>query len=299
MTDFSRSLKDLKPTKKYLVAIDSDGCVFDAMGIKQRECFCPWMIACFGLQPVADAARECKEFADLFSKTRGANRHKTIVRILTELLPEHPKVKERGFKVPKFDYYCNWVNALNSLLSNDGLKQAISESNNAQEKNELKIALDWSNKVNQAVADIVRNISLFKWVSESLEKVSAIADIIICSATPTEALEREWSEHGIDKYVKVIAGQEMGTKAQHLAIMCEKYERDKILMIGDAPGDQHAARKNGVLFYSINPGNEEASWKRFYDESFDKFIEGKYAGIYESAVIKEFEGYLPENPPWK
>ena len=299
MTDFSRSLKDLKPTKKYLVAIDSDGCVFDAMGIKQRECFCPWMIACFGLQPVADAARECKEFADLFSKTRGANRHKTIVRILTELLPEHPKVKERGFKVPKFDYYCNWVNALNSLLSNDGLKQAISESNNAQEKNELKIALDWSNKVNQAVADIVRNISLFKWVSESLEKVSAIADIIICSATPTEALEREWSEHGIDKYVKVIAGQEMGTKAQHLAVMCEKYSRDKILMIGDAPGDQHAARKNGVLFYSINPGNEEASWKRFYDESFDKFIEGKYAGIYESAVIKEFEGYLPENPPWK
>ena len=60
------------------------------MGIKQRECFCPWMIAYFGLQPVAQAARESKDFADLFSKTRGANRHKTIKRILVELLAHAP-----------------------------------------------------------------------------------------------------------------------------------------------------------------------------------------------------------------
>ncbi|HBG28641.1 MAG: hypothetical protein A2Y10_00095 [Planctomycetes bacterium GWF2_41_51] len=295
----TRQLRYLKPSKECLVAIDSDGCVFDAMGIKQRECFCPWMIACFGLQPVAEAARECKEFADLFSKTRGANRHKTIARILTELLPNHPKVKERGFKVPKFEYYCKWVNDPNSLLSNECIKQAIAKSNNLQEKNELQTAIDWSNKVNQAVADIVRNIAPFKYVRESLEKVSQKADIIICSATPTEALEREWAEHGIDKYVKVIAGQEMGTKAQHLAVMCEKYSRDKILMIGDAPGDQHAARKNGVLFYSINPGNEEMSWKRFHDQAFDKFIECKYAGTYENKILEEFEGYLPEIPPWQ
>jgi hypothetical protein len=37
--DYSKALRELKPTKKYLVAIDSDGCAFDAMGIKQRECF--------------------------------------------------------------------------------------------------------------------------------------------------------------------------------------------------------------------------------------------------------------------
>ena len=97
MTNYTIELKQMQPTKDYLVAIDSDGCVFDAMGIKQRECFCPMMIAYFGLQPVAEAARQCKEFADLFSKTRGANRHKTIVRILQELLPSHPMVIERGF----------------------------------------------------------------------------------------------------------------------------------------------------------------------------------------------------------
>jgi len=299
MIDNAKPLKDLKPTKQFLVAIDSDGCAFDAMGIKQRECFCPWMIGCFGLQPVAEAARECKEFADLFSKTRGANRHKTTVRILTELLPSHPKVKESGFKVPQFEYYCKWVNDPDSLLSNDGLKQAIAKSNNPQEKTELEIAFDWSKKVNQAVADIVKDVSPFKYVHESLEKVLARADIIICSATPTEALEREWAEHGIAKYVKVMAGQEMGSKAEHLEIVSNgKYAKDKVLMIGDAIGDMKAAKKNKVLFYPINPRNEVASWKRFHDEAFDKFIRGQYAGSYEKKLMEEFDKCLPENPPW-
>ncbi|MHC4061426.1 MAG: HAD family hydrolase, partial [Planctomycetota bacterium] len=63
--DPAKALKEFKPAKEFFVGIDSDGCAFDSMGIKQRECFCPWMIAYFGLQPVALAARECKEFADL------------------------------------------------------------------------------------------------------------------------------------------------------------------------------------------------------------------------------------------
>ena len=58
-------LVEMQPQADYFVGIDSDGCAFDTMGIKQRECFCPWLIGCFGLQPVAQAARECKDFADL------------------------------------------------------------------------------------------------------------------------------------------------------------------------------------------------------------------------------------------
>ncbi|MEA1870969.1 MAG: HAD family hydrolase, partial [Candidatus Bipolaricaulota bacterium] len=60
--DYRKQLEGFRPKKDFLVCIDSDGCAFDTMGIKQRECFCPWMIAYFGLQPVAQAARECKEF---------------------------------------------------------------------------------------------------------------------------------------------------------------------------------------------------------------------------------------------
>lgn len=294
-----QTLIDLVPTKEYLVAIDSDGCAFDAMGIKQRECFCPMMIGYFGLQPVAEAARECKMFADLFSRTRGANRHQTIVRILTELLPSHPVVKARGFKVPQYPYYFAWVSNPDSLLSDAGLEKAIEASSNPEERNELELALKWSRRVNEMVAEIVRDVPPFPFVRRSLEKVYPHADIMVCSATPTEALEREWAEHGLRPYVKVIAGQEMGSKAQQLAAVSSgKYDQDKIIMLGDALGDLEAAKRNGVLFHPINPGHEEASWKRFHDEAFDRFIAGRYAGDYEDAAVSEFENCLPEYPSW-
>ena len=300
MTDPAKPLKDFEPKKKFFVGIDSDGCAFDTMGIKQRECFCPWMIAYFGLQPVAQAARECKEFADLFSKTRGANRHETIKRILTELLPTHPMTKVRGFQVPQYPHYFAWVDDPRSLLSNDGLKQAIAETSNPDARRELELALQWSERVNRAIGETVKGMPPFPYVRESLKKISLVADIIVVSATPWEALQREWEEHDLARYVEVIAGQEMGTKAEHLKYAVKgKYERNHILMVGDAPGDFKAAKSNDALFYPINPGKEAESWKRFYDEAIEKFIAGRYAGSYEEKLIAEFDECLPETPPWQ
>jgi phosphoglycolate phosphatase-like HAD superfamily hydrolase len=298
--DPAKTLKEFKPKHKFFVGIDSDGCAFDTMGIKHRECFCPWLIAYFGLQPVAQAARECKEFADLFSKTRGANRHKTAKRIITELLPEHPMTKARGFKVPQYPHYFAWVGDPKSLLSNDGLKQAIEKATDPEAKIELELALAWSERANWAIEEIVKGMPPFPYVRESLEKMQPMADVIIVSATPGEALIREWEEHGIAKYVEIIAGQEMGTKTQHLGYATKgRYEKNHVLMIGDAPGDMKAAKANDALFYPVNPGNEIESWKRFGDEAFDKFVNGEYAGQYEQKLIAEFDSYLPEMAPWQ
>ena len=300
MADAARPLKKFKPTKKFFVGIDSDGCVFDTMGIKQRECFCPWTVAVYGLQPVAEAARECRVFTDLFSKTRGNNRHKTLKRILSELLPNHPMVKQRGFKVPQPKHYFSWVDDPESVLSNDRLQKAIRKTKDPQAKKELEQALDWSRKVNKAVADIVKGIPPFPFVRESLQKIQPKADVIVVSATPDEALVREWKEHDIAQYVAVIAGQEMGTKAQHLEYATKgRYEKGHVLMVGDAPGDLKAARANDALFYPVLPGKETQSWKRFYEEAFDRFIKGQYAGAYEKKLIAEFEALLPEKPPWE
>jgi phosphoglycolate phosphatase-like HAD superfamily hydrolase len=297
--DPAKPLKEFKPKHEFFVGIDSDGSVFDTMGIKQRECFCPWLIASFRLQPVAQAARECKEFADLFSKTRGANRHKTTKRIIAELLPEHPMTKAIGFEVPQCPHYFAWVDDPESLLSNEGLKQAIEKATDTEAKKELELALAWSERVNWAIGQIVKDMPPFGYVRQALQKIRPLTDVIVVSGTPGEALRREWQEHGIDEYVEVIAGQEMGNKAQHLKFAAkEKYEKDHILMVGDAPGDMRAARANGALFYPINPGDEADSWKRFCDEAFDKFINGEYAGRYEEKLIEQFDSYLPELPPW-
>ncbi len=302
MTDVDRAkpLKDFKPKHEFFVGIDSDGCAFDTMGIKQRECFCPWLIAYFGLQPVAQAARECKDFADLFSKTRGGNRHKTAKRIIAELLPSHPMTKARSFKVPQYPHYFAWVDDPDSLLSNDGLKQAVDVASDPEVKRELEHALSWSERVNWSIGEIVKGMPPFPFVRESLEKIQPLADVIVVSATPCEALAREWEEHDIAKYVEIIAGQEIGKKAQHLDYATKgRYEKNHVLMVGDAPGDMKAAKVNDALFYPINPGDEVKSWERFHDEAFDKFINGEYAGDYEKKVIAEFDGYLPELPPWE
>jgi phosphoglycolate phosphatase-like HAD superfamily hydrolase len=298
--DPAKLLKNFKPKRKFFIGIDSDGCAFDTMGIKQRECFCPWMIGYFGLQPVAQASRECKEFADLFSKTRGSNRHKTLKLILADLLPSHPMVKARNFKVPQFPHYYAWVDDPKSVLSNEGLKKAIAEATDPQAKQELELALAWSERVNWAIEEIVKAMPPFPYVRESLEKIRPLADVIVVSATPGEALIREWEEHEIAKYVDIIAGQEMGTKAQHLEFTAKgKYEKNHVLMIGDAIGDLKAAKANDALFYPVNPGNEVESWKRFHNEAFDRFIKGTFTGSYEEKLISEFDKCLPEKPPWE
>ena len=297
--DYRKQFEGFRPKKDFLVCIDSDGCAFDTMGIKQRECFCPWMIACFGLQPVAQAARECKEFADLFSKTRGANRHVTIKRILTELLPSHPQVRARGFNVPSFPHYFAWVDDPKALLSNEGLKRSIEEAEGAKAKAELSHILAWSEKVNWAIKEIVKGIPPFPYVRESLVKLQDKADVVVVSATPLEALKREWQEHGIARYTALICGQEMGTKTEHIASIAGEYEGNHVLMIGDAPGDRRAAKSNDALFYPVIPGKEESSWKSFINEAMERFFSEGYAERYEAELSERFERALPDLPPWE
>ncbi|HAM38505.1 MAG TPA: haloacid dehalogenase [Elusimicrobia bacterium] len=294
MSDPAQALRDFKKEKDFLIGIDSDGCAFDTMEIKHKECFTPNIINEWDLQAVSKYAREASEFVNLYSKWRGINRFPALIMVF-DLLSEREEVKKRSVEMPKVDSLRKWIEK-ETKLGNPALEKIVKETNDPV----LTRTLKWSKEVNNTVAKFVRGVPPFPFVRESLEAMSKIADIIVVSATPGEALVREWKEHGIDKYVKVIAGQEMGTKKEHLAIAVEgRYDKDKVLMIGDANGDMKAAHVNNVHFYPINPGKEDASWERLYIESLKKFTEGKYAGEYEKKLIAEFNTYLPETPPWK
>src|SRR5205085_12091362 len=157
----------------------------------------------------------------------------------------------------------------------------------------------WSDAVNAAIEELVHGVPPFPLVRESLEMMNQFADAMCISQTPADALKREWAEHGLDRFVKMIAGQEMGTKTEHLQLAAAgKYPPNKILMVGDAPGDFKAAKSNGALFYPINPGSEEKSWARLFSEGLQRFFAGSYAGEYEATLVKEFDACLPEKPGW-
>jgi phosphoglycolate phosphatase-like HAD superfamily hydrolase len=293
MSDPAQVLKDFKPTKEFFVGIDSDGCIFDSMEIKHKECFTPMFVKHFSLQAVSKYAREVWDFVNLYSKTRGANRFPALVRALN-LLRERPQVIARKVNVPDTKALEEWIGR-ETKLGNATLAAEVKNGNKALAQ--VKV---WSDAVNAAVEDIVHGVPPFPLVRECLAKINEKADAMCISQTPGDALKREWAEHGIDPFVKMIAGQEMGTKTEHLKFAAkDKFPSTKILMIGDAPGDFKAAKSNGALFFPVNPGNEEVSWERLYRESLDRFFAGTYAGEYESRLVKEFDACLPEHPHWK
>jgi phosphoglycolate phosphatase-like HAD superfamily hydrolase len=295
--DPARELKEFRSHHDFLVAIDSDGCAFDTMEIKHKECFIPNTIRCFGLQAVARYAREAAEFVNLYSKWRGINRFPALIRTL-DLLRERREVAERSVSVPYLPATRAWLST-EAKPGNPALRAAI-ETARSPERDELQRVLSWSEAVNATVANIVEGVPPYPFVRECTQRASTRADIIVVSATPGEALRREWAEHDLARYVAVIAGQEMGTKAEHLRLTSSKrYEPDRVLMIGDAPGDLEAAKANDVLFYPIKPGDEADSWKQLFDGALDRFLKGQYGGQYEAAQIADFQALLPDAPPWQ
>ena len=144
---------------------------------------------------------------------------------------------------------------------------------------------------------MVHGVPPFPYVRESLETLQDEADVIVVSPTPGEALVREWEEHDIARYARVIAGQEMGTKSEHLALRRQ----------GQVPARPHAddrrrarrhkaARANDALFFPINPGHEDESLGALLQRGLWPVPGRQYAGAYEAGLIAEFERLLPEMP---
>src|SRR5882672_2142325 len=127
MSDPAQVLRDFKPTKEFVVGIDSDGCIFDSMEIKHKECFAPMFIKHFRLQAVSKYAREVWEFVNLYSKTRGANRFPALVRSLN-LLRDRPPVLARKVEAAGTAALEEWI-ARETKLGNATLAAEVKNGN--------------------------------------------------------------------------------------------------------------------------------------------------------------------------
>ena len=278
--------------KEFLVCIDSDGCVFDTMETKHKECFCPAYINFFGLQAVSKYARDAWDFANLYSKWRGVHRLLTLLKSL-EVLTDRKEVVERGFVTPQLPELRQYI-ASGNPLTNSGLEAYLEENPKSEE---MKNILAWSLDVNKRVAELVRGVPPFPHVRECLELLAQRADIVVVSATQTAALKREWEEHGLLPLLTDVMGQESGNKKQIIGSLIGNYAPGHVLMIGDAPGDLDAAHANGVLFYPICPDREAQSWAAF-GACMKAFFSGAYEGRMEAEQIAAFESLLPTEPGW-
>jgi len=292
--DYQQILRNLKPSHEFFIGIDSDGCVFDSMGVKQKEFFIPNALKYFDLFAISNIVRETWEFVNLYSVYRGGNRFTSVIKVF-ELLNERKEIKDTGFKLPDLTSLKEWVKK-ETKLGNATLRKYF-ESNYSRD---LEKVVLWTEAVNEDINKWLRNIPPFPNAVTSIKEITTLADLIIVSQTPLEALDREWDEHNLKKYISAIAGQEHGTKTEHIAMAAKnKYADNKILMIGDAKGDLDAAINNNIFFFPIIPGREDKSWEKFHNEGLARFINGTFTGIYEESLMKEFREYLPDVPPWE
>lgn len=294
MRDYLSEMKNLPQNHEFFIGFDSDGCVFDSMEVKHKECFCPAFIKHYNMQSASKYAREVWDFVNLYSKTRGCNRFWAIYHSM-KYIANRPEILARGCKVADIADLEAWM-AKESKLGNPALEAYLEKVDSP----ELRQALEWSKEVNARVKDMVHGVPPLPGVKEVLAAASQKADLIVVSQTPLEALVREWAENEMDGYVNLICGQEHGTKTEHIKYSAGgKYAADAVLMVGDAPGDYKAAAANEALFFPIIPGKEEESWAELLNNGLNKFFNKEFAGAYQQSLLDAFNASLPDTPAWE
>ena len=275
----SMDLQTFKKSKDFLVCIDSDGCAIDSMNIKHINCFGPEMVGEWGLYEWQHEILARWNDINLYSLTRGVNRFKGLLMALRE-------INEKYVKIEDLDSLAGWVEATKEL-SNNSLAMAIEEN---PESICLKKALSWSNNVNASIKRLPEEKVLpFEMVKEALIFAHERADVAIVSSANLGAIMDEWERHELLPHVDLVLAQDAGTKAHCIGELLKKgYDRDKVIMCGDAPGDMDAAERNGVFYYPIKVNLEKESWTEFIDVGFNKLIEGAYSGEYQSRKNDEF-----------
>ena len=249
----------------FVVCIDSDGCAMDTMDIKHIRFFGPLAAKYFEIKNQEVYLKEWNR-VNLFSETRGINRFKGLLLSL-EFAKEHSEAIE------DFTVFANWCNHTTSL-SNQSLEEEITKHNDPV----LVKALEWSKAVNHGIeTELVGEDKPFEGVKSALEEISKVAQIAIVSSANSEAVNSEWKRHELMPFVSEFFGQERGSKAAAIKeIKSLGFEKEKILMVGDAPGDLDAAKVNEVHFYPILFGKEKESWEMLVTKILPEFIGGHY-----------------------
>lgn len=241
----------------YIVCIDSDGCAMDTMDVKHQQYFGPLVSKFFTISD-EDRFLELWNHINLYSRTRGINRFKGLVKAL----------REHGYS-GDIQTLERWVEQTKEL-SNASLQKEIEQYPQAED---LQQALAWSVAVNEGIKELRGTDRPFEKVKEAFEQIHSFVDIAIVSSANSEAVVDEWTRHGLYPYVWKMFGQEQGSKAHCIELLKEEYPAHNILMIGDSLGDLEAASVNGVHFYPVLFGKEKESWETIASEVVPLFIE--------------------------
>lgn len=271
-------LSEYKKKKEFLVCVDSDGCAMDTMDIKHIRCFGPCMVEEWGLEQWEKEILERWNEINLYTMTRGINRYKGLSIALQEINKKYTPIED-------LDTFVQWAGN-SPELSNGALQRAIEEKDSIS----LKKALSWSKAVNESINSLSEDEKVpFEGVKEALEYAHGKVDVAIVSSANLDAVLEEWKRFGLLEHTDIVLAQDAGSKAFCIGELLKAgYDKEHVLMCGDAPGDMDAAKQNGVFYYPILVRREKQSWKEFQDTALEKLLDGTYGGDYQQKKTEAF-----------
>lgn len=243
----------------------------DTMTYKHEKFFGP--IAAKKYQ-VSDQETFQKNWEDinLYSKTRGVNRFVGLVKGLESV----------GYE--GIDNLKRWVEETSSL-SNDSLGKEVEKT----ASKDLELALEWSKEVNQAISEAEGHDQPFEGAKEALAKLDEVGTVYVVSSANRQAVEEEWTRHGLIDYVEDLYCQDRGKKEDVIkSIITNGADPSRIMMVGDSPGDLDAAQQNDVWFYPIIVGNEKRSWEHLSERLLDTLLDDKFTNDVQEDHIRAF-----------
>lgn len=270
-----------EPSKNWLVCVDSDGCAMDTMDVKHIKCFCPQWLEVFELTGYKDEATKLWLDINLYTATRGINRFAGLAAACAEM-------SRRGAAIEGLNALLTWVGQ-SKELSNPALAEYSAQHPSVC----LRKALEWSRRVNAAIAALTEEAHPYPMVLEGLRSISEQADVVGVSSANDAAVQAEWQKHGLKQYTRLLCCQEAGTKSEIIKkLLTFAYPVQNVLMVGDAFGDRAAARENGIWFYPILTGKEAASWERLTKETVPRLIDGSFDKALQDTYNFELERVL-------
>ncbi|HEL1204866.1 HAD hydrolase-like protein [Streptococcus equi subsp. zooepidemicus] len=231
-------------TEQFVFCVDSDGCAMDTMTYKHQLFFGPLAADYFA---VADQVSFLKEWdrINLYSRTRGVNRFVGLVMGL------------EFAGVSGIDALKKWVQETPSL-SNQSLEAELVK----QPSDDLQRALDWSNEVNRQIEAYKGEALAFPGALAALKALHQLGRVFVVSSANKEAVQKEWQDQGLMTHVDGLYCQDRGKKESVIAqLIDEGYARERMMMIGDSPGDLAAAEQNQITFFPILVSKEASSWQ--------------------------------------
>jgi phosphoglycolate phosphatase-like HAD superfamily hydrolase len=228
------------------------------------------MVAEWGLEAWKDEILQRWNVINLFSMTRGINRFKGLAMALGEN-------NEKYTPIAGIQALQHWADTA-PALSNDAVAKAA-EVADGEAKLVLQKALSWSKAVNAAIVELDEALKVpYVGAKEGLAAAHTFADVAMVSSANRDAVEEEWGKFGLLAHTDIVLAQDVGSKAACIAEMLKfGYDPQKVVMIGDAPGDCDAAEKNGVHYYPILVNHEKESWDEAINLAFAKLRSGEYA----------------------